>query len=47
MVGKFVDELLECAATASRLMRLRYRKLMDKIDREIERLKEMEKRYSE
>ena len=45
LVGKFVDGLLKCAATASRIMRSRYSEFMAKIDSEIQRLEKMESLY--
>ena len=47
LVNKFVGELLECAATASQLMRRRYKTLLKKIDQEVERLEKVEELYEE
>ena len=47
LVNKFVDEILECSATASQLMRRRYKAVLSKIDREIERLEKMEALYEQ
>ena len=47
LVNEFVGELLECAATASQLMRRRYKTLLKKIDQEVERLEKVEELYEE